>query len=621
MSTAHPTSTVTRTSRTEKEPFPLVAPDIQVAFHDDDSFGLIPVSALGSSIKVEMVVWEGAETDFTYQLLWNGDPIGEKKLILDSDIVGDPLFLDLETAELTEGQHMLAYRAYNPFGQTSADSAIFPVIIDLTAPGKPELAAIHFPIEVQNGLTAAELTQLGNKLSVEVPGYTGMAKHDTINTFWGETPGPIAYVDQDDMGLNKIFFDFTREFLESIETGSHEVKYNVVDRAGNISDYSLSIEILLLLEELPTDYPAPQLEPSIGNLIDYAEARAGIQVDIPHYDNAAAFDHVVLYWGDDIPLPPVQILPGNEDDEIVLSLQVGFETIALKPQGDLSLKYVVTRQGQPIGSSLQTEVGVFITLPIPLPNSAPVIQGTSIENPNRDDNFIDEDDYELNATAILKWDEAYQVSDSVNLYWGDQNRPQWYQIQQEDVTAANDLVLPITNSILKAQGTGSEIPVHYTVERSGNPNPANSPTQKVTVRSKENLPGGPDGLDGPPFKVNSAGYLSPALSANGADLFIAPFMNMAENQKLFLTFKGFDRENNPIETATYTDSRELDDLDVANGYTFTVPWLTLRTLCRGFAEATFRVEPASGSNQSAVTSKTSRVPVEMRQPNEPVCYI
>jgi hypothetical protein len=143
----------------------------------------------------------------------------------------------------------------------------------------------------------------------------------------------------------------------------------------------------------------------------------------------------------------------------------------------------------------------------------------------------------------------------------------------------------------------------------------------VTVRSKEELPGGPDGIDGPTFVVTPAGYISLIVAPDGTEGSVAPYLNIAENQKLFFTFKGFDLNNNPIEAATYTASRELDDRDVVEGYKFKVPFNTLRTICRGYCEAYIRVEPAPGSNQSAVTSRITRVPVDMRRTNESVCSI
>ena len=197
----------------------------------------------------------------------------------------------------------------------------------------------------------------------------------------------------------------------------------------------------------------------------------------------------------------------------------------------------------------------------------------------------------------------------------------WYQIYATDVSHAISLIIPIDNAVIKSQGTGAQIPVKYRVTRLGNPNPSTSPTQNVTVRSKESLPGGPDGVDGPAFKLNPAGYISQSVAPNGTYGHINPYANITLGQKLYFTFKGFDRENNPIDSANFTATRILDDQDILNGYEFNVPFSILRTICRGFCEAYIRIEPAPGSNQSSVTSRTTRVPVEMRESNEAVCSL
>lgn len=608
-------------TRSGRAPVPIEAPDIAVAFHDQDDFGLIPVSALDNPITVDLKVWEGAEAGYKYQLLWDGDAYGPEKIIQPEERPGSPLTLEIPVTLQTEGFHSLAFRTYSPNTTVEDFSEVFPVVIDRTAPGKPQLAAIQFPVEVQNGLTAAELARLGDKLDVEVAGYTGMAKHDVIESYWGDVAGPSVTVTQDDMGLNKVLFNFSKNFLETIPAGPHDVKYKVTDRAGNTSEFSIESSILLLLEEIPVNYPAPIVDPAVGGLIDYVEARPGVKVDIPHYPGAAAFDQITLYWGEDTPMFPVQLPPGDEDEDIVISFRVPFETIAVKPVGEVSVTYKITRQNQLNGSSLATEIEVFLTLPVPEPALAPIVQGTSLNSPDKTDNFIDEEDYELNSRAIVQWNDQFKLNDNLNLFWGDQQRLQWHQISEEDVAAQKDLVIPIVNSIMKAQGTGAEIPVRYTVVRDGNPNPTPSPTQTVTVRSREELPGGADGIDGPVFELTPTGYISLVVAPNGTKGLITPYVNISKNQKLFFTFKGFDLTNNPIEAATFTATRELDEQDVLSGYSFQVPFNILRTICHGYCEAYIRVEPAAGSNQSAVTSRITRVPVDMRRTNETACTL
>lgn len=604
-----------------REPIPMEAPDIAVAFHDEDNLGLLPVSALDSPIVVDLKVWRGADAGYTYQLVWDGELSGAIKEIQADEKPGDPLTLELPAALQTEGTHSLCFQAVSPTTGANVLSETFTVVIDRTAAGKPRLAAIQFPVEVTNGLTLTELESLGNKLPVEVAGYNGMTKHDVIQTYWGDIEGPYATVDESDMGLNKVIFDFSREFLESITPGPKLVTYNVTDRAGNVSEFSLPTDITLLLEEIPEDYPAPVLDPAIGDLIDYIEARPGVQVDIPHYPGAAAFDQITVYWGADRPMYPVGLPAGDENETVVVSLRVPYETIAARPVGEVTVSYTVSRQNQLNGSSLPTTVDVYLTLPVPEPTSPPIIQGTSVENPNKTDNFIDENDYELNSKAVVEWTDEFRLNDNLSLFWGDEERLQWYQISETDIAAKKDLIIPIANSIMKAQGTGVEIPVSYTVGREGNPNVTSSPAQKVTVRSKEELPGGQEGIDGPAFELTVTGYLTVTVAPDGTSGLIKPYTNMIEHQKLFFTFKGFDADGNPIEAATVTATRELSADDLISGYSFDVPYNNLRSICTGHCEAYVRVEPAPGSNQSAVTSKVTRVPVDMRLPNEEFCSL
>lgn len=594
-------------------------PDVPVAFHDDDTPGLLPISALERPVTVTLKVWPGARPGYTYQLVWNNVPYGDAEFISEDEQPGDPLTLQIPVSLLDEGVHMLQYRTYNPLSEVANRSFPYMVVIDKTPPGSPELSQIQFPPEVQNGLTAAELAQLGGKLEAHIAGYTGMAKHDHIQTMWGNTPGPSANVDEDDMGLNQVSVTFTKSFLESLGEQEQLVTYRVNDRAGNLSIESNPVPVILRLQEIPSDYPAPIIDPDLGNLIDHAEALVGVTVDIPHYDNASALDQIRLFWGESNPMLPVSLPPGNEDEDIVLSLRVPFETINALPPGEVKVSYEVSRQNEVVGTSLISTVNVFLTLPVTSPLTALTVQGTSIENPNTTDNFIDEDDYELNGRGIVAWNRDFQVSDDLNLYWGDQQKLQWYQIKATDVSAEKDLMIPIDNGILKLQGTGAEIPVYFTLVRNGNPNPAKAPIQSVVVRSREELPGGPDGLEGPQFKLNSGGYIAPVLNPNGADLLIAPYINIAKDQKVTLTFKGFDDDNTPIEASNYTAARELDEFDIIDGYTFTVPYRNLRMICTGFAEVSIKVEPPPGSNQSAVNSTVTRAPVHMLDSAELTC--
>ncbi|WP_122377907.1 hypothetical protein, partial [Pseudomonas cannabina] len=397
------------------------------------------------------------------------------------------------------------------------------------------------------------------------------------------------------------------------------VCYQVIDRAGNPSILSNTVPVKLRLQELPSNYPAPVIDQVVGDQVDYTEAQAGVLVDIPHYPGAAALDNIQLFWGINNPLTPVPVAPGDENESVILTLKLPFEAIARGPQGNTAVHYEVFRNEEEAGTSLDTHIDVFTTLPFAEPLKNVTVQGTSLQSPNTQDNFIDEDDYELNGRGLVSWNSGFEVNDNLNLYWGSQVKQQWYQIKSGDVTAERDLIITIDNELMRLQGTGAAIPVYFTVARTGNPNTVTSPVQPVTVRSREEQPGGQEGLTGPAFNLTSNGVLGPNENPNGADVKVSTYTNIAEGQRVTLTFKGFDDFNNPIEAATYVATRKLDEVDVQQGHIFTVPLINTLRICTGFAEATYTVEPVEGSNQSPANSTTTRVIVHMLRPTDFTC--
>jgi hypothetical protein len=602
---------VLNTTRTYPgQPRELTPPTVIGAIYDEDHEGLLPVSALTQPLKVEFTVWDTARTGDTYQLLWNSVLVSTVKTIA-AEQEGDPIFLELPVQFLQmEGAHGLAYRTVNVRNGTHEDSPAVRVEIDLTPPGRPQLGPMKFPQEIEGGLTSAELTSLGDVLVAEIGSYTGMYQHDVIRTYWGAVEGPGAVVNNTDMGLNRVQITYTRAFLESLGDFNGDVTYTVTDRAGNLSAPSLNTHVQLALNDAPNDFPAPIIDPAVGALIDYAEARSGITVDIPRYPGVEALDQIILTW-EGIASAPQLVPEGSETQPAVLSFTVPYLTIAAKAEGVAHVTYSVHKAGQLFGTSLESSIDVFVTLPGPSELDAPVIQGSSASNPNTDDNFIDEDDYELNSRAIIKWKTGFALSDELNLYWGGETILAWYQIKASDISAQRDLILPIANETMKAQGTGAQIPVFYTLTRLGNPNPKESLVQEVVVRSKDEMPGGVDGPNGPTFNTTPEGYVGPIENPNGAVVTIAPYLNIREGQTIEFTFKAFDETNNPLPAADFSGERTLDRNDVINGYAFTVPLDNLKRICFGFGEAYFKVVPAAGSNQSAATSRTTRVPIDM----------
>lgn len=598
----------------------LPQPSVPVA---DPVDGLLTREDLLQPIIMNLVAWGVFEPGDSYRLLWNGQPVGEKKYLSD-EIPGDPLTLEIPASLLEiEGEYAVGYEAKDERGGQTAPSPEIPLIVDLTAPGAGLLAAMVFPPEAQDGtLTSDELTAMGDVLTAKVPGYAGMAWGDRIETFWGSVPGPRHTVTPSEVTQDRVMIDFTRAFLENLGDIREPVTYIVTDRAGNPSIKSLEQSFQLFLTEIPKDYPAPVCAQADDGLIDDADARAKVAVDIPQYPNPQVGDQITLHWGS-ATLPAVPLQAGDETSDPVFTLNVPYALIAQAGEGNVELQYEVRRNDVLVGVSLSLPVTVNLTLPGPVDpdpetpeNEAlalPIIRGTS-NNPDNQDNVIDKDDFLLDAEALIGWKDEFAIGDTLSLYWGSQRTPAVYTLRSPDI--GRDLALSVPNALLTAEGTGDSIKVYYTVTHAGNPNTSKSGAQTVVVSSEGDLPGGPDGLDGPVFpNANEFNAISPVNSPDGTPIFIAPYVNADKYPRISVVFHGYNRANGdtPVPGASVEFTHVLDATEQEEGFTFRVSDQQLRLICKGRGEAYYRVEGPGGV---MVNSITTQVFITMPLPGE-----
>ncbi|OQR27096.1 hypothetical protein BWR59_28030 [Pseudomonas sp. Bc-h] len=598
----------------------LPIPNVPVA---DPIDGLLTLEDLQQPVVLNLVVWPEAAVGHSYQLTWNSVLTGEKKYIT-TEQPGDALTLDIPPGLLaSDGNYDAGYGAINEVGGQTAYSPEIPLIVDRTAPGGTLLAAMVFPVETHDGvLTSAELTALGDVLTTEVPGYTGMAWGDRIRTFWGDVVGPEHTVTTSEVNEDLVMLNFTRAFLESLGDVEEPAYFTVTDRAGNVSINSLSKTFKLFLQEIPQDYPAPVCVQADDGVIDDADARATVAVDIPQYPNAQVGDKVTLYWGSH-PLPEVTLQAGDETSDPVFTLNVPYAAVALSGDGDVDLHYEVRRNELAVGSSLRLSVNVNLTLAGPQDpdpetpeNEAldlPIIRGTS-GNPNNEDNVIDEDDFLLEATAVIGWKDEFAISDRISLYWGSQTTPVVYTLRSSDID--RDLLLTIPNELMAAEGTGDAIKVAYTVTHAGNPNTSRSAAQNVIVRSQGELPGGPDGLLRPVFtNANQYNAISPVNSPDGTPVFIPAYINADKYPRVSVVFHGYNRANGdtPVPGGSVEFTHVLDEFEQVDGYSFRVTAQQLSLICEGRGEAYYRVE---GPDGLMVNSPTTDVIITMAIPGQ-----
>ncbi len=256
--------------------------------------GILPIEFQNRPVTVTFTVWEGAMQGYLYQLRWNGMPVGPEKSLSGQENPGDPLTLEIPVAVLSEGTYQVSYQVMNPESLIVNYSETTPLIIDRTAPGKPVLGPVLFPEVINDGLTSEELEGLGDVLQGTVASYNGMQANDVIRTYWNNAAGPVAIVNEDDMGFKKVRVDFIRPFLEAVGDGKALVHYTVTDLAGNVSAHSTPAPITLKLFYLPL--PTPRIKEAQGNVLDPAQATRGATGVVDASAQLRAGDRVTLQW-------------------------------------------------------------------------------------------------------------------------------------------------------------------------------------------------------------------------------------------------------------------------------------------------------------------------------------
>ena len=335
-------------------PIPLALPTIPAALAE----GLIPNDALAMPITVNFPVWQAAEPQYTYQLVFDGERVLPEKEILPTDKPGDLLTVQIPASLLSEGTHAVSYRVYSPFSDSEVFSGTTQIQIDRTAPGAPQLAPIIFPEVIQNGLTSSELEGLNNILPGKIAGYSGMAAGDEIRTYWGPIEGPMTIVDANDMGLNRVMVDFTRTFMEQADGLNASVTYTVTDRAGNVSMVSDPVMIQLQLATLQP-LPVPVIREAKGQTLDPADAVNGATLVIDTTADLREGEKVIAQWTGPKGSDRQEKIVSAAEAGQALTLVFVSSVVAVNDGQNVEVAYTVTRGSGIVQESARLQLKIM----------------------------------------------------------------------------------------------------------------------------------------------------------------------------------------------------------------------------------------------------------------------
>lgn len=199
------------------------------------------------------------------------------------------------------GERFVRYKVENDAIQNPlfSDGATFTVdLIDPTLGITP--SAIVHPVFPEGYVDEAYLVANGG-VKVTIPSYNDEQGKDTFKLKFGTVgdffiTGEVTGTPQEVLIPDSMF--------RALGDGNQAITYWLYDRAGNESKSALTVLLPVLLSPQPGTL-LPPLVPAANPVIELADARAGVDINIPDYPNAQRNDRIDIYASEPAGVNPV----------------------------------------------------------------------------------------------------------------------------------------------------------------------------------------------------------------------------------------------------------------------------------------------------------------------------
>ncbi|WP_032610301.1 hypothetical protein [Pseudomonas syringae] len=290
----------------------LEPPLVNVLLDDDDRWdetGLLPADRLSSPLSVEVPPWEHTPTPGqniylevfwddvqTYTKTWNGDI---------PSIPARDLIFEVPVDNLTHGVHTLRYTVSNSDGNTNT-SLDQEVTVDMVTPSLVNHGQLQFDTV---NVTDQYLSEHDHKLIGVMPAYIGGKAGDVVKWYWSKDP--INFFDSDVVSTMTLEREnagkpmglvFDEDMILARRDGKRYAFYTVSDRAGNSSQYSQPVELLVAVEPVPRVLPPPKVKEAEGSsstsTLNPENAIGGATVLVPDDAVINPGEMLCVQWGD-----------------------------------------------------------------------------------------------------------------------------------------------------------------------------------------------------------------------------------------------------------------------------------------------------------------------------------
>lgn len=479
--------------------------DIVDAF-PGDADGLLPLSVLGSAIKLKIPAWAPAppnpepevlvyewkhEAEEKYTPLWREEfptPIN----------VPFPLERVIDAKYFTGREGRFSFRyGVRPWNDNDiVFAADQPITIDRTPIYDPDdPPAVEDPGPVNDSVLVG-----AGGVVLTIPDFVEEKKDFVrIAVVWAFTPPPadLPIIPNFVIPLpadRKVLVD--RAIIEALPSGDHHVAYELFDKAGNRSRASRLRTIKVALGPLPETLLPPfvPLAPGLGagdDLIDLEDAHTGVYVEVPRYDNHHHADRVVVKWGTlELPGVPVGVAVNPFPVEVPINwahLKAQYTSDPNTQATPVTYKIVRGTTDFPLAPADAISVNVNFGYTGPEnpdePNPVnPDLDPVIVRGDSGGDNHLIDTDNGKPATATLKVYDPPLKDDLITLYWNGVAVADTVTLDAE--VAGAEVTIDILWSEIAAEPS-AEVPVYYTVSH---PRFANDQFSQDTTVKVDALP-------------------------------------------------------------------------------------------------------------------------------------
>lgn len=491
-----------------------------------------PDQLLNVSVREEPIVLSlpfplsyDAEPGDTLQLTIDGRPVGDITA-LDRHAPGEILQLvlaaDDRPVSLVEDRRVVRINYQVYYGSGSGSNEYGPndqtFVTDIVRPGRDSLAALSFdPRVIACGVTPDVLVDDGaghRYLPAVVKGYATEAAGDWIQGRIDDDPlllSDIYELREADVGKD-IEIRFPEALLDTLDGGRHTFSYRIADRAGNVSQRPVGVDLDIRLSEHIDDLLPPTVPAAEDGLVTSDDARVdgGVKVVIPGNAAIAAGDWIVLRWNAHVSgrYPVLSSQQGRDPLMVITSPYDDVYSDWLAGSGNTDrdvtarVDYRVERGVSVIGTPAEPALPAINLFgpggPDPDPLTPvhenmplPDVRGASGDPAN----VVRAEDVAHDATATLAWEipgapgmQAFTAGDRIRLFWDGM------PVGEEVVVAdpRHDVVVRVPSKVLRQHSPGRWM-VRYTASRALATVPfinmAASPSRSVSVEDYRQLPG------------------------------------------------------------------------------------------------------------------------------------